>query len=45
VVTLIVLCVVLLLVFHVAGRWVRSRCEELDYGLSGPRDTAPHGSS
>jgi hypothetical protein len=44
-VTLIVVCAVLLLVFHIGGRWVRSRCEELDYGLSGPGDTAPHGSS
>jgi hypothetical protein len=44
-VTLIVVCSVLLLVFHVGGRWVRSRCEDLEFGLFGPRDTAPRSSS
>ena len=42
---LIVVCAVLLLLFHFGGKWVRSRCEELDFGLSGPRDTAPNSSS
>jgi hypothetical protein len=44
-VTVIVICVVLLGVFHFGGKWVRSRCEELDFGLSGPRDAAPRSSS
>jgi hypothetical protein len=44
-VTLIVVCAVLLLAFHFGGRWVRSRCEDLEFGLFGPRDTAAHGSS
>jgi hypothetical protein len=43
--TLIVVCAVLLLVFHVGGRWVRRRCEEVDFGLFGPRDSAPRSSS
>jgi hypothetical protein len=43
--TLIVVCVVLLLALHFGGRWVRHRCEEADFGLFGPRDTAPTGSS
>ena len=42
---LIVVCAVLLLVLHFGGKWVRSRCEELDFGLAGPRDTAPTSSS
>jgi hypothetical protein len=44
-VALIVLCVVLLLVAHFGGRWIRGRCEDLDFGLFGPRDPAPHSSS
>jgi hypothetical protein len=44
-VTLIVICSISLLVLHLGGRWVRNRCEELDFGLFGPRDTTAHGSS
>ena len=44
-VALIVVCSVLVIVFHFGGRWVRGRCEELDFGLFGPRDTAAPGSS
>jgi hypothetical protein len=43
--TLIVACGALLLLFHLVGRWVRARCDELDFGLFGPRDTARHSSS
>jgi hypothetical protein len=44
-VMLIVVCAVLLLAFHLVGRWVRDRCEDIDFGLFGPHDTAPHSSS
>jgi hypothetical protein len=44
-VTLIVLCVLLLLVLHFGGKWVRGRCEDLEFGLFGPHDSAPHSSS
>ena len=36
-----VLAIVVAVVFHVLGRWVRARCDDVDFGLFGPRDTAP----
>jgi hypothetical protein len=45
VLTLIVACAALLLVFHLVGRWVRARCDEVDFGLFGPRESARHPSS
>jgi hypothetical protein len=45
VVALILICLALLLLFHVLGRWVRGRCEDVDFGVFGPRDTAPRSSS
>jgi hypothetical protein len=42
---LLAICVVLLIAFHLAGRWVRDRCDELDFGLFGPSDTARRSSS
>jgi hypothetical protein len=45
VIALIVICVALLLLFHLVGRWVRGRCEDFEFGLFGPDDTAPHRSS
>jgi hypothetical protein len=45
VIALILICVALLLLLHLVGRWVRGRCEDVDFGLFGPHDTAPHSSS
>jgi hypothetical protein len=45
VLTLLIVSVVLVIIFHFGGRWVRRRCEEIDFGLFGPSDSAPHGSS
>jgi hypothetical protein len=45
VLTLIVLSAALLLLFHLVGRWVRGRCEDIDFGLAGPQDPAPRSSS
>jgi hypothetical protein len=42
---LVITCLVLLVALHLAGRWVRARCDELDFGLFGPRDTSPRSSS
>jgi hypothetical protein len=39
VITLLVVSVVILIVLHFGGRWVRERCREIDFGLFGPRDT------
>jgi hypothetical protein len=42
---LLLACAALLLVFHLVGRWVRARCDDVDFGLFGPHDTAPRSSS
>ena len=44
-IALILMCVALLLLFHLIGRWVRARSEDVEFGLFGPHDTAPHSSS
>jgi len=45
VLTLILACIALLLLFHFVGRWVWARCNDVEFGLFGPHDTAPHSSS
>jgi hypothetical protein len=32
------------LLFHLLGRWVRARCDDVEFGLFGARDTARTGS-